>query len=118
MLVLNLKHIQIETAYKLYEADCKPKPLPTDFVNPNMPHLHVTKDEWRKLGKYQKPQRTGKQWQLEDYCQYCTEFLIVRTEEDAEDPCVKCGIRDTIREELTQVAQAQASESLRSTQNK
>jgi hypothetical protein len=49
-----------------------------------------------------KLRRTRKTWGLPDYCKYCTDFLTERTDEDAEDPCIKCGIRDTIREEQEQ----------------
>lgn len=77
--------------------------------NPTMPQMpHITRHEWRQLGKLQKAERTGKTWQIEDYCRYCTNFLIELPEAIANwkertgrttDPCVKCGIRDTIREE-------------------
>ena len=39
--------------------------------------------------------RTRKrQWELQDYCKYCTSFL----EESEDDQCVKCGIKDAIHE--------------------
>jgi hypothetical protein len=49
-----------------------------------------------------KLRRTRKTWGITDYCKYCTDFLTERPEADAEDPCIKCGIRDTIREEQEQ----------------
>jgi hypothetical protein len=64
---------------------------------PNMQHL--TKQEWYKLGHYQRAKKVGQQWQIEDYCKYCTDFLIERPQEDAEDPCVQCGIRDQLQNE-------------------
>jgi len=70
--------------------------------NPTMPNMHLTRHEWRQLGKHQRAKRTGRQWQIEDYCKYCTDFLIERPQEEAEDPCVQCGIRDALQEEREQ----------------
>jgi hypothetical protein len=38
------------------------------------------------------------EWELSDYCKYCTDFLIKRGDGQDDFPCVKCGIRDAIRE--------------------
>jgi Tfp pilus assembly major pilin PilA len=55
-----------------------------------------------------KTNRLRKTWELSDYCKYCTDFLIERPEPIVNwkerigittDPCVKCGIRDTLQEE-------------------
>lgn len=55
-----------------------------------------------------KTKRTANTWQLSDYCKYCTNFLIELTEPIANwkerigittDPCVRCGIRDTLQKE-------------------
>jgi len=48
-----------------------------------------------------KSKRTRNTWELSDHCKYCTDFLIERPEADADDPCVRCGIRDALQEEKT-----------------
>jgi hypothetical protein len=71
--------------------------------NALMPNMkHITVEQWREMGKHQRCKPHGKQWQLEDYCKYCTDFLIERPNEEDDDPCVQCGIRDTLQEEQRQ----------------
>jgi hypothetical protein len=49
-----------------------------------------------KLPKSRLPKRN---WKLADYCKYCTDFLIERTGDNAEDNCIQCGIRDQLQKE-------------------
>jgi hypothetical protein len=56
----------------------------------------IRDDKRKAQARWTRPAKTGRQWQLEDYCKYCTSFLTP----SEEDPCVQCGIRDAIREEL------------------
>jgi hypothetical protein len=88
-----------------------------NIQNATMPNTRITREEWRTLGKHQRCKATGRQWQIEDYCRYCPDFLIERSSEEAEDPCVQCGIRDTLREELEQ-SKASDSDNRESSQYK
>ena len=55
-----------------------------------------------------KSRRNRKTWGIADYCKYCTKFLTELPEPIGNwkeragfttDPCIKCGIRDTLQEE-------------------
>ncbi len=58
-----------------------------------------TPEERQHTAKYTKPQKIGRQWQIEDYCKYCTTWLI----ETEEDPCIQCGIREAINDSISKL---------------